>query len=542
MRVAVLGIVGIALMLAGSDWRQAAIVPGDLTSHHAQVLRGEQWNNRCAACHAAGERSSSEWLAAAALGHQIGPAQSSLCMKCHDQSILPEFAMLAHTMNPAMLIWFRAEANRSPLFSDASSEIACSTCHQEHHGADFDLAFIGDARCQACHTERYDHFAGDHPDFGRWPYERRTRISFDHAGHAAKHFATQKTEFKCASCHQSDATGRHQTTLGFDQACASCHAEGIELAGRAGFDLIRLPMLDTEALADAGLTVDWPARATGDFDGRLSPAMILLLAVEPEVRDAMARFGSSVDLFDADPDDADDMAAVATIADAIRQLADEFAGGFYHAGVANRFDELGVTDADRLLAIATLFPPESKEVAATWFGNSPIATASDPRWQRDDELFRLTYRPNSHADPLLKAWLELAVSLPDAALRDNALSSLGGPKSVGTCLTCHSIERSGNGELALNWHYKSSDNHNRGFTRFSHAPHTLQPELRDCSHCHTPRSESLAVTDPLQFDPHNFASDFVTLNKSACTSCHQPHGATSRCTTCHGYHVGGFGK
>jgi hypothetical protein len=61
-------------------------------------------------------------------------------------------------------------------------------CHREHQGAEFDLTAMNDSGCQTCHQQRYESFAADHPDFGAWPYERRTRIAFNHSSHQAKHF------------------------------------------------------------------------------------------------------------------------------------------------------------------------------------------------------------------------------------------------------------------------------------------------------------------------------------------------------------------
>ena len=56
-----------------------------------------------------------------------------------------------------------------------------------------DLTAIDNVACQTCHQQRYESFAGDHPDFGIWPYERRTRIAFNHASHRDKHFVEKKT-------------------------------------------------------------------------------------------------------------------------------------------------------------------------------------------------------------------------------------------------------------------------------------------------------------------------------------------------------------
>ena len=88
------------------------------------------------------------------------------------------------------------------------NDIACATCHREHHGAQFNLTAMDNVACQSCHQQRYESLATDHPDFGIWPYERRTRIVFNHASHSGKHFAEKKQAFDCRTCHVSDTSGR----------------------------------------------------------------------------------------------------------------------------------------------------------------------------------------------------------------------------------------------------------------------------------------------------------------------------------------------
>jgi hypothetical protein len=524
-----LGAMGVSLMLAGSNWRQAAVAPGPLTSHHAQVLRAADWQSRCSACHAVGEQSSTEWVAAAAIGHRQGLSQSALCMRCHEQSISANFALAAHTVDPAML----AELIGDRHTTLSTGEHACSTCHQEHHGADFDLTQMSDARCQACHSQQYDHFATDHPEFTGWPYQRRSRLAFDHAGHAAKHFATHKTTFDCRMCHVSDATGDEQLTLGFEQACGNCHSERLQLAAQVGFELLRLPIIDDQALAEAGQVVDWPLSASGDFDGRLSAATKLLLAGNAATVTAMNRFGPSADLFDADPSNPADMAAVATIAQAIKQLALGLANE-PAAVVARRLRESGANANMAEVAASTIGPTAGS--AAVWFGGHS-AESSEPRWTRDDQINRIIYRPIGHADPLLKAWLDMVATIEQPALRDQMLSELGGAGSPGTCLVCHTADQKRGGQIAINWCYEPDNSGERNFTHFSHKPHTLQPELSDCTHCHAVRGRSAPVVHLLAFNPQVFVSDFEPVSKAACAACHTNRGAASRCTTCHHYHL-----
>jgi hypothetical protein len=124
-------------------------------------------------------------------------------------------------------------------------------CHQEHHGATHDLTYMSDAACQACHQEQFHSFATDHPEFDRWPNERRTRIAFDHASHQAKHFPAEKEAFACTLCHQQAASG-FQETLGYGASCAKCHDSDLATSWETGIPFVSLPMLDTDALRSHG--------------------------------------------------------------------------------------------------------------------------------------------------------------------------------------------------------------------------------------------------------------------------------------------------
>ena len=72
----------------------------------------------------------------------------------------------------------------------------------------------------------------------------------------------------------------------------------------SGVPMFALPTLDVEALKQAGHDIGpWPEAATGDFDGRLPPAMKLLLAADPAAAQAIAKLGAGFEFQDVDPDD-----------------------------------------------------------------------------------------------------------------------------------------------------------------------------------------------------------------------------------------------
>jgi hypothetical protein len=174
---------GALIITLSSDWRDAAIAPGPLSQQHAQLMKRGDAAANCAACHAAAERSVGGWAAAMVVGHGGRATQSDRCMECHDRSISRELALLAHNVPVSVLQGITKQHGGQ---TSADDRLACAMCHREHHGAEFNLTAIDNSACQSCHHERYRSFADDHPDFGAWPYERRTRIVFNHASHAAK--------------------------------------------------------------------------------------------------------------------------------------------------------------------------------------------------------------------------------------------------------------------------------------------------------------------------------------------------------------------
>ncbi len=275
------------ILMLSADWRDLVIAPGPLTTQHAQLLRRPGTPPQCAACHAAAEKGAIAWTASLVTPHGDEPKQSQLCMKCHAGTIEERLAYQAHNVPAALLAQIRqgdksqvrrgGEARRpgdkanSPFSSQLTlsgapiSTITCAACHREHHGAAFDLTAIDDAACQTCHRQRYESFATDHPDFGDWPYVRRTPIIFNHASHLAKHFPEKKQSFECRKCHQQDRTGATQLTASYEATCAACHDEKIATSTDRGVPMLIVPTLDVGALRRRPRY--WPLAA--GRDGRL---------------------------------------------------------------------------------------------------------------------------------------------------------------------------------------------------------------------------------------------------------------------------------
>jgi hypothetical protein len=546
-----------------ADWRDEVISPGPLTSHHAQLLHPSAApapsTGNCLACHGAAERSAASWAASLIGLHGAGPNQSQRCLTCHDASIAIEHALDAHNVPPQQLRQLTQGARGAN-----NHQVACAACHREHQGGQFDLTAMDNAACQSCHQRRYESFATDHPDFGRWPYVRRTRIAFNHASHKAKHFVENQQVFDCRRCHLDDSTSEVQLLANYEAACASCHDEQIATSVANGVAMLAVPTLDIDSLQEAGHDIGaWPAAATGDFDGRLPAPMKLLLASDPAAAEAMSLLGADCDFFDVDPEDPQQLKACATLAVAIKRLFADVS----HAGPWAVRERLRITlqydvPASAPHALLSGLSAETiRGAAAGWFGisnsredrsadrpstavsaGSSRAPALGPAgvWERDDTALAIRYRPAAHADPVLTAWLELLAAAPDLAKQPPALAifkELSDPSAPGTCASCHSIEETAAGRLAINWRAYDRATAPRGLARFAHGPHLILPQLADCSHCHAINESRSVAKGDAGWNPQRFVSEFAPLTKQQCVDCHTAQAAGDRCQQCHNYHV-----
>jgi predicted CXXCH cytochrome family protein len=642
--------IGSLLILMSSPFSKEFLAPGPLHSSHGQLL-AVQGADRCSACHSAATSSFSGWIAHAFSGASDNVTQSQLCLECHQESMNEQFALNPHNVDPVEL------AKRSQDFKQASfvssfktspvnsnNEIACSACHREHKGNQ-DLKALTDAQCQTCHKENYHSFETDHPDFTNWPEASRQRIAFDHSSHSLKHFATKGEVFDCKQCHMDDNYKDVKTQVPFEQACASCHSDGIVESGLSGFALFALPMLDMRAIADAKLDVKgWPSDATGDFDGELPPAMRMLLMADPDASKVLEHRPASFQFSDFDADVEADVRDAVTLAWSVKKLLH----GLANAGKSefrSRLQQvlgrpvddfeidgmMGGIDQEAFVAARRRWLPnlaaELKEKfgivnqsdVATIFGSqpslarirpqeqladNPLLGASVPSsvgqrkeglllpnndssnrpttnrietqtpvasdiesglvdipteipifnvakkgsadlqtgWIRDDRSFRVLYRPLGHEDLFLKHWIDAVskVSGADSRPETEALFiSLTSENSIGNCRYCHTLKQQDDLSFVMNWKAEQRDLSVGQFTKFSHRPHLIQPELKDCTHCHQMDTEVSNADSFSSVHGCDYQSNFKTLSKSTCTKCHQEGLTSNSCTLCHGYHIGG---
>jgi hypothetical protein len=293
--------IGALFYLLGGKWGDRWLEPGELSAVHGISGGHSAGADNCGDCHSV-RQTKTEESATTFLSHRQ-LADSQLCLKCH---ALGEHPMQAHAVDARALAQLTAKAQsagseaNAPLvlqvsraFSGIDAEdgqLACATCHREHHGRDANLSQFADAQCQVCHAVQFHSFTKGHPEFAKYPYLRRTRIFFDHTSHLEKHFTGERKDVaptSCQDCHMAEASGRLMLVKDFEQTCAACHAgeikgDGMEKKGLAFFSV---PELDVETLESKGRIIgEWPKA-----DGELTPFMKLLLGADPVLRAAIEK-------------------------------------------------------------------------------------------------------------------------------------------------------------------------------------------------------------------------------------------------------------
>ena len=162
-------------------------------------------------------------------------------------------------------------------------------------------------------------------------------------------------------------------------------------------------------------------------------------------------------------------------------------------------------------------------------------------WFRNDDLFQISYRPSGHSDDCIQSWIELVARASESDTRPETkrlFEKTLSMTSVGLCRTCHTVDQMPDKTFKINWRSEYRDASVRSFTRFSHAPHLIQPNLQDCSHCHSLDMNASNAESFLGVNSKITMSNFLPIEKANCTSCHQKNQTPNGCTQCHNYHVG----
>jgi hypothetical protein len=240
------------------------LMPGPLTSAHSAI-------ENCSACHTKSGSGRLTWLHGLVAGDPV--ADSQACLTCHK---MPDTAFNAHSASAAVLdesttrltkVAAKTHAPRSaraqniafPTDAMVAHGLLCATCHQEHQGVNFSLDKISNEQCRSCHVVKFDSFDGRNPEFEGYPFKRRTRIIYDHAGHFGKHFPEVAKKYParqipatCSTCHNSREDKRVMAVAPFAQTCAACHLDQIvgneRVSGPKGIAFLTLPGLDLRPL------------------------------------------------------------------------------------------------------------------------------------------------------------------------------------------------------------------------------------------------------------------------------------------------------
>lgn len=189
------------------------------------------------------------------------------------------------------------------------------------------------------------------------------------------------------------------------------------------------------------------------------------------------------------------------------------------------------------LSVDPLDEPAGEVVSPTRDGDrfDPQTALPDGGWYRDDLRLAISYRGSGHADPVLKAAVELASSLPASdPVRIGLLSS----SAVSSCVQCHVGAMQSSVSI---WQTPVGRSESKALTKFSHKPHFNLPQLSDCTHCHMTDADAASIDEIVKlkstpgYDP-TASHGFISIGKSACVSCHTQGAAGDNCTQCHHYH------
>ena len=267
------------------------LMPGQLTSAHGGI-------EKCSACHTKSGSSKVSWLHGLVAGDPA--ADSKACLTCHKMS---DTAFNAHGVTAEVLKQStdrlrkiaaatpqpqsaRAQSLAFPTHDMAAGGLYCATCHQEHQGANFGLNKISNEQCRSCHVVKFESFDGHHPKFENYPFKRRTRIVYDHAGHFGKHFPevakkdpARRIPDTCSSCHNSREDKRVMAVAPFEQTCNACHLNQIigkeRASGPKGIAFLTVPGLDLQTLKKKNASIgEWPDAS----EAELSPFMKVMIS------------------------------------------------------------------------------------------------------------------------------------------------------------------------------------------------------------------------------------------------------------------------
>jgi hypothetical protein len=322
--------------------------------------------------------------------------------------------------------------------------------------------------------------------------------------------------------------GRAVAPLGFEKACAKCHADQIS---KRNLVVLRLPEfeetnLDREAVIEAcGPNPD--AEEEDEYESVSSDELSVIAAY---------MMGKPID----DPGE-------------YGEAFQELVMGMAESGTGPLVDMIEGSGAavDPAVLLAGLNPEAAKRMACAWAANLEYELPAEPTfggWYGD--LLELIYRPSGHADPVLKGWLEFAVAAGGGdeevleRAEDMRAQMLSPKKGPGACVKCHAVTRDvADGPLRIEWRYHNDKV--RSSHSYSHRNHLTLADPRGaklvdsnqgCAVCHKLDLEADFEGGYKDFDSQTYSSNFVSIRKETCVRCHTRGRVRQDCQLCHAYH------
>jgi len=489
-------------------FRIGALDTGPLTANHAGFTGAQG----CKTCHEPHDKKPLAWLAAA-----FGETDmSTSCVQCHGFG--------GPATSPHNAVFPEGKPVR---------KTKCIMCHTEHKGADADISRLSDQQCAACHEKPFSRFDSGHSEFSKqFPHFRRTSIRFDHASHLGKHFldkgVAENVPKSCATCHQGKSAERTVEPLGFEASCAGCHAFQIPKRPMA---VLRLPEFDETSLdREAVAEVCGPAEEEEEEED-----------YESVSSDEMSEIAAY--LMKVAGDDPGEYAEA--FQDLVMAMAEDGT-----APLAEVIEDSGAGVAAKKL-FAGLNPEAVKRMACAWAANLEYELPTEAAfggWYGD--LLELIYLPAGHGDPVIRSWLDFAVSVKaddreDGERADDLREYLLSPKrGPGACTKCHAVTRdSDDGPTYIEWTYFRDTE--RNYLTYSHGQHlslvnphsvSLADTKLGCATCHKLDNKAEFAAGHADFNPKTFSSNFMSMDKKTCVECHTENRVRQDCQLCHKYH------
>ena len=385
------------------------LMPGPLASAHGSI-------EKCGACHTKSGNGKLSWLHGLVAGDPL--ADSKACLTCHK---MPGTAFNAHSASAEVLKQStrrltkvaagtpkpqsaRAQSIAFPTHDVVARGLYCATCHQEHQGVSFKLNKISNEQCRSCHVVKFDSFDGHHPKFENYPFNRRTRIIYDHAAHFGKHYPevakknpARRIPETCSSCHDSREDKRVMAVALFEKTCTGCHLDQIvgkeRASGPKGIVFLSLPGLDLQTLKKKNAQIgEWPDAS----DAALAPFMKVMIGRDEKGR-ALIKTVDTLNLQDLTGASDDQIKAVTTLVWEIKGLfyalikgkASDVLGNFNIGG--------GAKLSANLVADLTASIPRDVVMSAQqqWLPNlaTEMANPRDPSGQERSGWTTMTTEP-----------------------------------------------------------------------------------------------------------------------------------------------------